>query len=273
VRKVIDSNFFECEALRYFLAKSPQNFAVLTDYSAMEAYKPDTLEILYRSMEILSHFPNQVIVLKGTQVVCGLSGRGSRLQKRLIDQSQTQGFARYCRHLSAARRGNPSFQRQLADHAHEARHQMERMLIDAAKFSEGLQEITSLFKAEEIRIIRTLSPYNDEMRQKFTQHILVTAAFMFKGHPYVGKIPNMKELPNTFIFRVALCMHLLAHRWISVGGADKVKPAKIRNDLIDVSFAAYATYFDGIFSNDNKANAIYKDAVWMLKNVFVPPIN
>lgn len=46
---------------------------------------------------------------------------------------------------------------------------------------------------------------------------------------------------------------------------------QMRNDLIDVSFAAYATYFDGILTNDEKAKFIYSDAAWMIKNVFVPP--
>ncbi len=150
---------------------------------------------------------------------------------------------------------------------------MERMFIDAKKFSEGLQEISKLFKSGELRIIRTFSPYTQEMRRKFEEHIVVSAAFMFKDHPRVFKRPNSRELPNTFIFRVALCMHLLAHRWISVGGAEKVKPAKIRNDLVDLSFAAYATYFDGILSDDEKVNAIYSDAVWMLKHVFVSAVN
>jgi hypothetical protein len=68
-------------------------------------------------------------------------------------------------------------------------------------------------------------------------------------------------------------MNILAHWWISVGGAKKVKPDKLRNDLVDVIFAAYATYFDGILSKDEKANAIYSDALWMLTNVFVTPAN
>jgi hypothetical protein len=272
VHKVIDSNFLQCEPLRRFLAKSPEHFAVLTDYSAIEAYKAETPEILFRDMEILSHFPKQVIVLKGTQVVCGLSGRPARLQKRLVDRTQTQGFAEFCRHLAAARGGNTSVQKQFSNHAREARHQMQRMLIDAAKFKEGLQEITKAYQAGELRIIRTVAPHTDEMLAKFTRHLLITAAFLFKDHPGVEKkIPDIRHLPNTFIFRIALCMHLLAHRWISVGGAGNVKPERIRNDLVDVNFAAYATYFDGILSNDKKVNDIYKDAVWMLRNIFLPP--
>src|SRR5882724_9776874 len=112
MRTVVDSNFLQSDRLRAYLSKSPAHIAVLTDYAAMEAHKADTLETLYRSMAILGEFPRQVIVLKGTQAVCGLSGRASGLQRRMIHQEQTQGFAEYCRHLAAARRGDLSIQAQ-----------------------------------------------------------------------------------------------------------------------------------------------------------------
>ena len=88
MRKVVDSNQLQSDALRSYLSQSKQNFAVLTDYAAMEAYKGDTLVSIYKSMEILTAFPDQVIVLKNTLVTCGLSGRGSGLQRRLIDRSR-----------------------------------------------------------------------------------------------------------------------------------------------------------------------------------------
>jgi hypothetical protein len=82
-RIVIDSNFLQSDGLRGYLADSPANYAVITDYAAMEAYKADTLDMLYRSMEILGEFPRQVIILKGTQAICGLlpaPRRGARRQ-------------------------------------------------------------------------------------------------------------------------------------------------------------------------------------------------
>jgi hypothetical protein len=59
--------------------------------------------------------------------------------------------------------------------------------------------------------------------------------------------PPALELPYTFIFRYALAGYLVALRWMAVGGAKNVKPEKIRNDIVDATFAAYATYFQGFF--------------------------
>lgn len=142
VHKVVDSNYLQCDALREYLVNSRQHFAVVPDYVAMEAYKADTLDMLYRSMEILSQYPKQVIILKNTQAVCGLSGRNAGLQRRLIDQKQTQGFGEYARHLIAARRGNRALQRQLLSYGHEARLQMERIASDAQDFGGALEAMT-----------------------------------------------------------------------------------------------------------------------------------
>jgi hypothetical protein len=57
---------------------------VLTDYAAMEAYKGDTLASLFRSMEIVAHFPKQVIVLKATSIICGLTGREAASQESAV---------------------------------------------------------------------------------------------------------------------------------------------------------------------------------------------
>lgn len=77
----------------------------------------------------------------------------------------------------------------------------------------------------------------------------------------------MAELPNMFIFRVALCGYLLCLRWISEGGAKTVRLEKMRNDLVDIFIAAYATYFDGLLTADKKLNAIYHEAVFLLPRI------
>jgi hypothetical protein len=241
----------------------------MTDYAFMEAYKADTLDMLYRSMEIISEYPNQVIVLKGTGIVRLLNGRASGLQKRLVDVKATKGFSAFCQHLGAARLGNPELQSQLLYRAAEARKQMNRIETDAEEFGSLLCDITKFFAESEQKIIRNGSPYTEAMCEKMLRHITTMAAMSIKKHVSGKKPPRAAEARNMYLFRVALCMHLLAHRWIAVGGVGKTRPDKIRNDFIDVSFAAYATYFDGVLSGDKKVNDIYRKAAWLLDNACV----
>jgi hypothetical protein len=46
-------------------------------------------------------------------------------------------------------------------------------------------------------------------------------------------------------------------KWLSEGGYDGLPIQKLQNDIIDTAYVAYATYFDGLLSNDNKMNEIY----------------
>ena len=172
MRKVIDSNQLQSRALRIYLSASPKNFAVLTDYVAMEAYKGDTLVSIYKSMEILGDFPSQVIVLKNTRVACGLSGRGSGLQKRLIDEAQTSEFPLYVQHLQAAKRGNLSLQRQLLDHGKEATAHLERLLADAQTAGVAMEEIAAMYSKEERSVIRTGQPYPAAMVDRIVRNMV-----------------------------------------------------------------------------------------------------
>ena len=135
MRKVIDSNMLQSEVLRTYLSHSKENCAVLTDYAAMEAYKGDTLQSIYKSMEILATRPKQVIVLKGTQAICGLRGRKSGLQRRMIDESQTRGFEEYCRDLRTARNGSRALEQNLLAHGREANSHMEQILVDGELYT------------------------------------------------------------------------------------------------------------------------------------------
>jgi hypothetical protein len=113
MRKVVDTNRLQSEELKTYFAASRQNYAVLTDFAAMEVYKGNTLASLNKSMEIFSHYPKQAIELKSTGIVCGLRGRRAGLQRRLIDEHQTREFEKYCQALRAAKRGNTSVQTRL----------------------------------------------------------------------------------------------------------------------------------------------------------------
>ncbi|MBU1690782.1 MAG: hypothetical protein KJ958_02255 [Gammaproteobacteria bacterium] len=265
MRVVVDSNRLQSEVLRGYLMKSRSNFAVLTDYAAMEAYKGDTLASIYKSMAILSEFPGQVIVLKGTRAACGLRGRTAGLQRRLIDEAQSSGFAMYANHLRQAQAGNRHLQQQLLDHGKEATAHLDRMLADAQTTGAVIDNIATLYSKAERHSIRLGENYSPALVDKTIKNILHIAATVFHEHPDVRVTPTYVELPNTYIFRVALCTYLLALEWGARGGARHAAPARLRNDFVDMSFAAYATYFDGLMTGDAKVLRIHQEArVWLM---------
>lgn len=88
-----------------------------------------------------------------------------------------------------------------------------------------------------------------------------------KEHPHGIRLPSGNEMPNTFIFRFALCSVILVLRWVEGGGQLQTKPERVRNDMVDVNFAAYGTYFDGIMTNDRKMLSIFDEASFVLKEI------
>jgi len=154
MRKVVDSNFLQSDELRTYLSSSRQNKVVLNDYASMEAYKGDTLNSIYHSMEILVQHPKQVIVLKSTGIVCGLRGRAAGLQRRMIDERQTRQFSEYSQALLAAKRGNLSLERQLVDLGREATVQMDRVLADIVDMPDVIEDMAKIYSDAELKIFR-----------------------------------------------------------------------------------------------------------------------
>lgn len=264
MRKVIDSNYLQSPALRDYLSASNDNFAVLTDYAAMEAYKGDTLKSIYPSMAIVSEFPRQVLILKPTSKVVGLSGREKGLQRRLIDAHQTSGFPKFCADLLAARSGNKALEKSLVRMGKEASEHLEKVMSDAAKLPEAIDGLVKYFTRQELDVIRKGAPLTHELPNKIVKEAMTMAGLMGADHPQSRGLPPLDELPNTFLLRFALSgMVYLVHR-IEFGGFGEAKPEKLRNDVVDLSFSAYATYFDGLLTGDRKLVSIYEFTVALL---------
>lgn len=269
MRMVVDSNFLQTDDLRSYLRKSKQNFAVLTDYAAMEAYKRNTLKSIFPSMSVLGDFPDQVIVLRCTGPVCGLSGRTAGLQRRLIDFPQTRQFQKYCAHLKAAQRGDPEILRWLLRLGRDADEQMKRVEDGARDIPQTMKEISKEFSVSELEALRKSRALGEPLIRKLQSSICMTALSLFRQHPAYQKAPPpTAEARNTFLFRSSVAMHAWYLRWLRDGSRVDIPPEKVRNDVIDLNFVAYATFFDGILTNDKKLRQIHEETEAMLEFLF-----
>jgi hypothetical protein len=93
----------------------------------------------------------------------------------------------------------------------------------------------------------------------------------FEQHPDKVNMPTVWELPDTFLFRFAVCAYVQTLRRIRDGGAQDVKADKIANDIVDATFAAHATYFQGLLSKDAKATELHRNVKHVLKGFPVSP--
>ncbi len=265
---VIDTNQLQALELREFLAKSPKNLAVLPDFAAMEAYKGDSLKTIFKSMAVLSDFPAQVVVLKGSQKNCAMSGRRSGLQRRLIDEEQTRGFPEYVRALRLAEAGNIRLQNQIVELGHIANEHLEKMLVEITNVRVALKELGSRYTKEERDALRSRDVCSPELQDKLVQTVLRMAAMIFHDSPLLRKAPTYTDLPNTFVFRATLAIYLLGVTRFARGGFGELSPKKLRNDLVDMMLVAYGTFFDGLMSLDKNVNDMFDDVCRMLVTLF-----
>ncbi len=273
VLKVADSNVLQTDILAEFLAR-PHHRVVLPDYVSMEAYKGDTLKSIQQSMRVLARRPRQVIVLKGTEEVCGLKGRASGLHRRMIDINQTRSFPEYCRNLKEAERGDTALIDRLLHLGRSATSNIERVKNDAAGLIDIFHGIQGTYTNDDIRRLRKGERFTEEFLLRLRDNTLRTAVIMFRDHPKVNKIPQSAiEARNTLIFRFAICVQFLILEWISAGSQPVVKPVRLANDNVDMMIAAYATFFDGLITNDNKLIRIFELTSAALKGLYAAPVD
>lgn len=271
VRMLIDSNALQSDMFRDYLARSANNFAVLNDYLSMESYKGNTLVSIERSMQVLCLYPRQVIVLKPTGKICALYGRVAGFQRRMIDDRQSKDFPIYCKDLRAGLSGDKRFQAAITKNGQVADAQMALILADAPMMTHAIKELKSYFTKDEIDIIRLDKPFTGPLIYKTLEFITSLFFMTAARHPFPSsRIINKPELINTFLFRYAVVTFVWSLEWIRQGGADNVRADRLRNDLIDVIFATYATYFDGLLSNDEMAQRIYRKSNLILRNIGAP---
>jgi hypothetical protein len=222
-------------------------------------------------LEILCEFPKQVIALKPTGIICQLKGRRCGFTRRMISKDETRGFPGWCEGLAKARAGGKNLERQILEAGKEADAQLKRMLDAQETYGANLEEESKSYTDAELKALRARSPMSLDIFDKIFGKILNRARLLIEAHANIAALPPARELPYTFIFRYALAGYMLDLRWIGVGGAKNVKAGRIRNDIVDATLAAYATYFQGLLSDDAKAKEVYDDAKAFLKVVLAYP--
>ena len=267
MKKVIDANFFQDPALADYLRSDRRNLVVFPDYACMEAYKGNAIKNISKSIEIVSGFPDQVIVLKGTRDIVKLSLSPDGFQK-FEDPIQTGEFRKFCLGVRRAAHGNHALARQILRNGKLASEHFDKLQKDAQVIAEGIKELTKSFKPDHLRALRKRENLETEAIDRIIRDILLIAGFLFRDHPDVDEIPQASQLPNSYILRYAVSSYLLALQWISHGGPGDVKRNKLRNDFVDMNYVAYATFYDGLLTRDAKMMGIYHETCFVLEKVF-----
>jgi len=271
-RMVVDKNMLEDpqglgdrHPLRAWLAASKDHVAIITDYAQLEMLKGNALKNILKSTEIVAEFPKQVHILKPISAVSALKGKRKALKKRATSGGGTRSFRRWHDQRSRAVAGDQKSAESLVRAGQAASMQLADMLENMKGFADNIEDATAQFTDEELDILRRREPHTDEMILKIFDGTIELAEKFYLLHPDITKLPEAHEIPYTFLFRFALCVYLHALHWRVQGGARDRLPERMRNDVIDVSYAAYGLCFDGVLSEDKLVREIYDNGRAMLE--------
>jgi hypothetical protein len=122
------------------------------------------------------------------------------------------------------------------------------------------------FSHTQLKNLRGRDSISEDIIQRIGTNICLISGLIISCHPDGQKTPNFNELRSTFLFRFSLAINCLVIWWIVNGGIGSVGYEKLRNDVVDMTYIAYATYFDGILTCDQKLLKIYQDTIFFLGN-------
>jgi hypothetical protein len=273
MRKVVDNSMLQSIELQRYLSASSAHFAVLPDFVAIESYKLASVEEILKRWEIISQFPRQALVLKGTSAICGLRGRGRGLQARMIDHKQTAAFPKFCTDLKQTQTGDARYQRALLKLSAAAQQEVATVSAAVPRVMESQRHLAGTYTQAEARAIRTREQLPQSLKAKFVRNICLLFWMLMRNHPGVRVSPkNFDDGCNLYLFRFSLCVHIWLLEWIANGSNEQSNVDRVRNDLIDLHVATYGTYFDGLMTDDGKMAFIHAIARFMHKTMRAEPL-
>ncbi|PZV36441.1 hypothetical protein [Mesorhizobium kowhaii] len=260
-RLVIDSSKLQSAELREFLRARTGNRAVLPDFAWFEVYKQETVDAVLAFLSVIGDFPEQIIVLKSGGEI---ARQNSSFPSGIADMEQ-QDVAHLIRDMvdimNGPRRGDPTVMKQLGDLWSTAAVNLVDMHEGAIDIVTSLPEMSEqMFSRHEVRIIRTNGRYTEEMFASIfgaAEQIWETLA---EGYGVQWRSMVRNHTMRAYLFRYALGIVIYLLWWIRTGCPKLERVERIRNDLIDLSFAVYGTYYDGFLTSDRKAE-------WMFLNL------
>ncbi|MCP2156387.1 UNVERIFIED_ORG: hypothetical protein J2S29_002773 [Rhizobium sp. SLBN-170] len=268
-RLVIDSNMLQAENLRYFLDTSSANFAVLPDFAWFEIYKQRSVEAIASAVSVIGDFPEQVIVLKSGREIAEIDSR-TPMMLSLMQYGDAAGSIREMVDiLNGPGRNEPAILDQLDRLWDGAGNSLPGMLEGAQDIMTSLAEMSEqMFKPQDLRIIRQNSQFIPEMFSSIFGAANQISEALSDGGQYRSAPSGFGEhKTQTYLYRYSLALVIYLLWWIRNGNQAQKRHDRTRNDLIDLSFAVYGTYYEGLMTSDKKAGWMYENLRLALRAV------
>lgn len=246
-----DSNGLRHAGLNAYLAASRDHAIALSDLTLVEMRKSNAFSTSRNSLRIAAQFPEQVFVLRRTDLILDENIIHESQAAALFDYYETIELGGLARHLQTLPEP-PGLRAHMAELESSAQLVISHLIEEVAPLEAGLVEAAKDFTPAELTQIRTASGLTDGTRDKLLDLLKeTTGGFILKNQKPRRREPlKLRDAMGLFAFRYSLCMLLYYIEWVRVGRTTGKKLSRRVNDVVDMQIAAIATYFNGVLSAD-----------------------
>jgi hypothetical protein len=228
---------------------------------------------LVRSTRILSKFPGQIFILKSFVELAQLGPIDPNLRFEMVDWKLSRAFGELCAQIRKAGTGDQRMKAHFLQRAADAQRHLD-LMRDNNPHLVQLIKVLRKHTGDDL-----LKARRREARMPGPDGVRLLKSMEYMAIRFSRNLKLAEPLPDDpalasrcLIFRLAIAIRLLALRWAEHGGgvAD-ARPERLRNDFVDLTYGAVATYWDGFLTMDKKAFDIYSETEY-LANDFFPRI-
>lgn len=276
-RYVIDQNYFRDPDLerRLVLATEDDEF-VITDYALIEMFKSPHWELISRrSLENIAAHPERVVVCHAPSDVLRSelsTGDPTAGWHSLVDSILTVRVRAYLRELATVGQNGP-------------RHAMVTSMISSAQagIASQQQDHTANLQLLQngVRILQRAirGPALRDLRAgrmpDHTQALLAinlatdSARTLLLEQEIVGQDADDFLGGDSFLLRSQISFCLLTIDWVKRNGIDSFRPNHATNELIDIDYALFGSYCDGVLTREptvTRHHALLMTAVSLIQS-------
>lgn len=254
-RRVIDSNMLQSEELRQFLIQHRTNFAVITEFAWFEIYKQQSEAAIVAGLSVLGQFPEQIIVLRSSGEIANMDPRISNMTDAMQHSEVALNIRQMVEAVTGPSRDPEQIRAQMQQQWARASALLPDLLEGAAEIMTSLPEMEEqMFTRNEVRIIRNGARYTPDMFASIFG--AADQIWEMLSAPLDSDLRQLDERYKTkaYLYRYSLALVVYLLRWIMNGSQPHKRLERTRNDLIDLCFAVYGTYYEGLMTADRKAS-------------------
>lgn len=265
----LDQNYFRRDGLERVIAEDPKAKFVILDVAFLEMAKGEHWKkTIQGSLAKLAKTPGRI--LGAISLSEALRHEMEKLEQgslSLVCKDHTRYYRALATELASNDPDGPLLQQLEAD-LPAAQENLKRDELNHEKNLSRLQETTQAVKhhlgPDNLKHLKQPTCTNAERLSlayfaatRFAQDLLIK-----EGHPPARIRRFLRGNPLFLRYQLALVRH--AMEWAIKGGIESLTPEKATNDVIDQHYVVVGSFFDGLFSYDERVRLADQELRFML---------